>query len=292
MINKDTLELIREFFNSNRPEREEILQQNLTKTINDLAHRRMLHSSDAMNRLGKLFSDELKARAEIAWGYIQKKFERQNLSFSIGELDQIKGEIKDLVNAEMKRLSGKIQSRLSMMNKMNYMKSIDNNLASARNQILSKLNAELKLFESSNLKPPQLSTQVEKPPYVDEQRINDLKSVTSPKFDLSRLIRLCEEINLSHQNDCYMSIAMAVRAILDHIPPLFGFTTFSQVASNYGGAKSFKDSMNNLENSLRKVADAHLHVKIRNRETLPTFSQVSFIPDLDVMLSEIIRILK
>lgn len=138
----------------------------------------------------------------------------------------------------------------------------------------------------------QSSKQDRKPPYVDTQRINDLKSITSSKFDLSRLIRLCEEINISHQNECYMSIAMAVRAIIDHVPPIFDFTTFSQVTNNYSGTNSFKDSMKNLENSLRKIADAHLHVKIRNRETLPTFNQVNFFADLDVLLSEIIRILK
>jgi hypothetical protein len=48
--------------------------------------------------------------------------------------------------------------------------------------------------------------------------------------------------------------------------------------------------MHHLENAARKVADAHLHMPIRNSETLPAPQQVNFSPQLDVLLSEIVRI--
>jgi Sec-independent protein translocase protein TatA len=61
---------------------------------------------------------------------------------------------------------------------------------------------------------------------------------------------------------------MLARALLDHIPPIFGFHTFPDLASQYGGGgKSFKECMNHLENSSRKIADAHLHSQIRKKET-------------------------
>jgi hypothetical protein len=60
---------------------------------------------------------------------------------------------------------------------------------------------------------------------------------------------------------------------------------------NYnGGGKSFKDAMCQLENFARKIADAHLHMPIRRKETLPVAQQVNFSPHLDVLLSEIVRI--
>jgi hypothetical protein len=50
--------------------------------------------------------------------------------------------------------------------------------------------------------------------------------------------------------------------------------------------------MANLNNSLRNIADAHLHVQIRQSEVLPTLQQVDFKADLDALLAEIVRILK
>jgi hypothetical protein len=128
--------------------------------------------------------------------------------------------------------------------------------------------------------------------YVNEIRIAELRAIASSEHDLSKLIRLCEEINISYSNECYFAVAMLVRAVLDHVPPIFGCKSFGEVANNYAGIKSFKHSMNNLENSCRKIADAHLHVQIRNKEALPNSTQVNFSNDLDVLLSEIVRLMK
>jgi hypothetical protein len=85
---------------------------------------------------------------------------------------------------------------------------------------------------------------------------------------------------------------MLVRAILDHVPPIFGLAKFSDIANNYHGSKSFKESMKHLENSQRDIADHHLHVQIRSRESLPNKTQINFSADLDVLLSEVVRVLK
>lgn len=112
--------------------------------------------------------------------------------------------------------------------------------------------------------------------YVSAERLRQLSAATSSSFDLARLVRLCEELNSAHANKCYMSIAMILRAIIDHVPPIFAVQSFSEIANNYAGAKSFKESMTYLNASLRKVADAHLHVQIRPKEILPEFTQVDF----------------
>jgi len=130
------------------------------------------------------------------------------------------------------------------------------------------------------------------PPFVDPARLAQLREISSPKYDLAKLVQLCEELNVASANDCYLSVAMVVRAIIDHVPPVFGVGSFVEVASNYrAGARSFRESMSHLSNSARKIGDAHLHVQIRARETLPTRTQVDFSRDLDVLLAEIVRIL-
>ncbi len=136
------------------------------------------------------------------------------------------------------------------------------------------------------------ATRIAGPTYVDTSRLSELRSQTSSSWDVSRLVRLAEELNVADANRCYMSVAMLVRAITDHVPPVFGCKTFAEVANNYPGAKSFKGSMSQLNSSLRHIADAHLHVQIRRHEVLPTQTQVDFRADLDALLAETVRLLK
>jgi hypothetical protein len=125
--------------------------------------------------------------------------------------------------------------------------------------------------------------------YVDSIRLDGLKA-KSTGFDLARLIQMLTELDHAFASANYISVILLVRAILDHVPPLFGLKTFNEVANNYKGTKSFKDSISHLENSSRKIADSYLHTTIRTKESLPTKTQVNFSNDLDVLLAEIVRI--
>lgn len=130
--------------------------------------------------------------------------------------------------------------------------------------------------------------------YVDLTRIKEIKEIKdliSPKFDVIKLIELCEELNQAYRTRNFITIPMLIRAIIDHVPPIFNKNNFNEVTSQYG-SKSFKDSMTHLDNSLRKIADSLIHNQIRNKETLPSHTQIDFKADLDVLLSEILRILK
>jgi hypothetical protein len=128
--------------------------------------------------------------------------------------------------------------------------------------------------------------------YVDPRRLKELDSLKSAKFDLTKLVALLHELDICHQNHCYFAIAALVRAVLDHIPPILGCKDFSEVANNYGGGKSFKESISSLERSARNIANQHLHAQVRNSEVLPTIVQVDFSNDLDVLLAEIVRVMK
>jgi hypothetical protein len=129
------------------------------------------------------------------------------------------------------------------------------------------------------------------PAYVDLSRIRELETTSKSQWDVTRLVQLCRELNLAHQNGCHMTVAMLVRAIVDHVPPIFGCTSFAAVAANYAGTKSFKASMKHLEGSLRNIADAQLHTHIRMKESVPTAAQVDFRGDLDVLLGEVTRVM-
>lgn len=128
--------------------------------------------------------------------------------------------------------------------------------------------------------------------YVDPTRINELQGLNPSSFDVSKLIRLCEELNICYNNECYHATGMLLRTILDHVPPVFSCGTFAEVANNYSGSKSFKDAMKYLQESSRKISDSYLHTQIRKQEILPNKTQINFSANLDLLLSEIVRVLK
>lgn len=128
--------------------------------------------------------------------------------------------------------------------------------------------------------------------FIDRETLTNLRGIQSEDFDLSKLIALCEELDVCFSSRCYFASGMIMRSIVDHVSPIFGVNSFSEVANNYHGSKSFKESMNHLEKSLRKIADSFLHTQIRNKEVLVTKTRINFSQDFDVLLSEIIRILK
>jgi len=128
--------------------------------------------------------------------------------------------------------------------------------------------------------------------YVHPDRMKELRQINSDQFDLCKLLRLCEELNECYRTDCAFSIIMLTRALIDHVPPLFGYKTFKEVTNNYAGTKSFKESMERLNSSSRKIADLHLHTPIRKSESVPTMNQADFSHDVDVLLAEVYRILK
>jgi len=131
---------------------------------------------------------------------------------------------------------------------------------------------------------------------IADERLGELRKLTSTEFDFQKLIRLCEELNSAYNDGLFFATAMVTRGVVDHVPPLFGKSSFAEVANNYsGGGKSFKETMLHLENAARKIGDGHLHMPIRKSETLPTAQQVCFASELDVLLSElseIVRIMK
>ena len=132
--------------------------------------------------------------------------------------------------------------------------------------------------------------------YVATSRITELRSLPRSSWDLSRLVRMLEELNEVNARGLTMASAMLVRAITDHVPPIFSQPNFAAVANNYSsgpsGGKSFRNSMNRLDGSLRNIADSVLHVQVRASEVLPTALQVDFRQDLDVLLGEIVRLVR
>lgn len=129
--------------------------------------------------------------------------------------------------------------------------------------------------------------------FVNGARLAELDSLPKTPFDTVKLLQMVIELNRCYKDHSYLSCIYLVRAILDHVPPIFGLGSFVEVTNNYaGGGRSFRDAMQHLQNTSRKIADTHLHSQIRSTESVPNKNQVEFRPDLDVLLSEIVRVLR
>ncbi len=127
--------------------------------------------------------------------------------------------------------------------------------------------------------------------YIENSIILGLSQIKSEKYDLTKLIQMCKELNDNYSLGNYLSCGMLIRSILDHIPPIFQKNNFSEIVNNYG-TKSFKDIILPLDVSSRKISDSYLHTSIRSKEILPNKTQISYQPNMDTLLSEIIRIFK
>lgn len=157
-------------------------------------------------------------------------------------------------------------------------------------KFLSNLDNELTIFTLEFTKPQsEFSNDVNVDNFVSPTRIKELGLIET-NFDLRKMIKICEELNISYTNECYFSVAMLGRSILDHAPPIFGASNFREFANNCSG-RSLKKSMLHLEVSLRSIADSYLHLHIRNNESLPTKEQVEFRSALDQLIAEVIRVL-
>jgi hypothetical protein len=123
--------------------------------------------------------------------------------------------------------------------------------------------------------------------FVEPSVIDQLRQCPSKEYDLGKVVRFCEELNSSYSSGNYLATTLLIRALLNHVPPVFGHTTFQQVVSQ--SPKSVKELLRPLEEVSRDVADLHTHSMIRRKESLPTKSQVEpFRASLEVLLHEIV----
>jgi len=122
---------------------------------------------------------------------------------------------------------------------------------------------------------------------VAPQLIEDLSKANSNQFDITKLTGYCKEINSSFYHGNVVASLLLMRTVLNHVPPVFGYKTFSEVTANAG--KSLKDNLEFLENGLRKLADLYAHQPIRKTEQYPTKSQVEpFRAQFELLLHEVL----
>jgi hypothetical protein len=110
--------------------------------------------------------------------------------------------------------------------------------------------------------------------YVDAQVIAAIRAHHAPgRFDWAKLLRLIDELNDNYVRGSTYAVHAVLRAILDHVPPLLGCTTFTAVANNYPWSRTDKAYMKRLLD-FRLQADDALHRQISAQTDLLSLGDI------------------
>ena len=114
-----------------------------------------------------------------------------------------------------------------------------------------------------------------------------MKAIQGARLDLKKLVKMCEELNDVYARGNFISSALLLRAIMNHVPPVFGVTTFSDVVANAG--RSVKAILTRLNDEARPIADLHTHIIMRATEQLPTKNQLEpYKAGFEVLIQEVL----
>jgi hypothetical protein len=98
---------------------------------------------------------------------------------------------------------------------------------------------------------------------------------------------MCEELNDAYARGNFISSALLLRAIMNHVPPVFGTATFSEVVAQAG--RSVKAILARLNEEARPIADLHTHFLMRGTEHLPTKNQLEpYKAGFEVLMQEVL----
>jgi hypothetical protein len=122
--------------------------------------------------------------------------------------------------------------------------------------------------------------------FINQAAIDELKDIRVPEHDARKLIRFCEEINSSYAQGNLLAVMLLLRALMNHVPPIFGRRTFKEVVAQ--SRRSVKEILKPLEDIARDIADHHSHATVRHNEPLPSLSQVDpFKPSVEFLVHEL-----
>jgi hypothetical protein len=135
--------------------------------------------------------------------------------------------------------------------------------------------------------PSYAATAANNAAFLNAEVLVKLKSVKSLQLDVSKLTKMCEELNDAYARGNFISSALLLRAILNHVPPVFGETKFSEVVAQSG--RSVKAILARLNDEARPIADLHTHFLMRSTEHLPTKNQIEpYKAGFEILMQEVL----
>lgn len=105
-------------------------------------------------------------------------------------------------------------------------------------------------------------------PYVDEQLTAAIQAKDeASQLDCTKLLQLIDELNDNYARENAYAAHALLRAILDHIPPILGSATFTEVANNYAWSRTDRGYVKRLLD-FKLQGDDVLHRQISGKADL------------------------
>lgn len=126
--------------------------------------------------------------------------------------------------------------------------------------------------------------------YIFGGLITELENIKHHEFDQTRLVKYCKEINDNFERENFSSVIFLCRAVLDHCPPIFGYPNFESLCIQLPRKNSLKHIANHLNDSLKRIADHHIHKQIGAKEVLPLMNEIeNFKSDMNFLIARIVE---
>ncbi|GAA1009690.1 hypothetical protein Aple_021950 [Acrocarpospora pleiomorpha] len=128
--------------------------------------------------------------------------------------------------------------------------------------------------------------------YVRLDLIGELEELDSAcRWSLDKLASLARELNSNYAADQPYACHMLLRATLDHMPPVFGYTTFAQVVANHRWSTTDVRYAKKLT-EYRNPSDDVLHRQIRSSPSRIDMDDLPPRPYINAVLQEFLSVLQ
>lgn len=127
--------------------------------------------------------------------------------------------------------------------------------------------------------------------YASLEIIKKLELLNQKPLFTQKLTTLLDELNAAYASNMAYACHALLRAVLDHVPPIFGSKDFNAVADNYSWGRTDKAHMKALKD-FRNSADDALHKQIRKTDILLELQGIPNHRALNVLLSEAVELIE
>ncbi|MEV7535462.1 hypothetical protein [Streptomyces hydrogenans] len=133
-----------------------------------------------------------------------------------------------------------------------------------------------------------------RPPYLDAELLADLEDAAqNTQWKIGKLLALCHELNSNHAAQNPYACVALVRAITDHIPPIFGHKDFAQVAANHSFSMQRTDKAHaKYLAEFKDIAHDALHRPIGPSVHIHTMDDVPAPTRLRAVLHELVTLMR
>jgi hypothetical protein len=147
--------------------------------------------------------------------------------------------------------------------------------------------------DDDHLRVPRLAPIiVPRPSYIEQALIENLEAAqAATKWNLKKLLQLVRELNENYVSENVYACHALLRAILDHVPPIFGQKTFGSVIDQHGWGRTDKNYMKRL-GEFRAQGDDTMHRPVDRREDILSFHDLPARAAVNRLVSELVAILE